>query len=119
MRSRGAITFYGLSGDDLSQVVRPRTSPLLREVRPVDGVKHVWCTFSHDQIDLNFRNPEVLKRMVEVIRHYLDQRRAHLPPRRGRFSLEGTGHEQPESAETHEIVRLLRTLVEHSPVLTR
>jgi sucrose phosphorylase len=78
--------------------VRPRTSPLLREVETSEGVRHVWCTFSHDQIDLNFRNPEVLKRMVEIVRHYLDQRRAHLPPRRGCVSVEGTGHDQPQSA---------------------
>ena len=59
--------------DDLSQVVRPRTSSLLREVETVDGTRHVWCTFSHDQVDLNFANPEVLKRMLEVVRHYLDR----------------------------------------------
>ncbi|MDP5071422.1 MAG: alpha-amylase family glycosyl hydrolase, partial [Congregibacter sp.] len=58
--------------DDLSLVVRPRTSPLLREVQAIDGRRLVWCTFSHDQVDLNFRNPEVLKRMAEILRHYLD-----------------------------------------------
>ncbi|MEM6605418.1 MAG: alpha-amylase family glycosyl hydrolase, partial [Pseudomonadota bacterium] len=38
--------------DDLSLVVRPRTSPLLREVQTERGTQHVWCTFSHDQLDL-------------------------------------------------------------------
>ncbi|MEC9102372.1 MAG: alpha-amylase family glycosyl hydrolase, partial [Pseudomonadota bacterium] len=35
--------------DDLSDVVRPRTQPLLREVETSRGIRHVWCTFSHDQ----------------------------------------------------------------------
>ncbi len=40
--------------DDLSQVVRPRTSPLLKQVNTSRGKKYIWCTFSFDQIDLNF-----------------------------------------------------------------
>ena len=58
--------------DDLSAVVRPRTNALLREVETVRGSQFVWCTFSHDQVDLNFRNPEVLKQFVSIIRQYLD-----------------------------------------------
>ena len=58
--------------DDLSTVVRPRTNPLLRKVQTSSGVKYVWCTFSHDQVDLNFANPEVLKQFVIIIKQYLD-----------------------------------------------
>ena len=46
--------------DDLTEVVRPRTNSLLREVETASGTKHVWCTFSHDQVDLNFTNIDVL-----------------------------------------------------------
>ena len=53
--------FTALPDDDLSEVVRPRTSPLLKEVETATGKKFVWCTFSHDQVDFDFRNPEVLK----------------------------------------------------------
>ena len=46
-------------GEDTSMVVRPRALPLLQRV-DVDGVtKHLWTTFSADQIDLNYTNPEV------------------------------------------------------------
>jgi sucrose phosphorylase len=58
--------------DDLSNVVRPRTSPLLNTVTTPSGEKHVWCTFSHDQVDFDFGNPEVLKEFISIIRHYLD-----------------------------------------------
>ena len=60
------------AGEDLSSVVRPRASPLLRPTETDNGVKHVWCTFSHDQVDLNFANPQVLLEFLKVIRCYLE-----------------------------------------------
>ena len=54
--------------DDLSKVVRPRTSPLLKETKTEHGNEHVWCTFSHDQVDFDFRNPNVLLSFVCNIR---------------------------------------------------
>ncbi|MGB1062517.1 MAG: alpha-amylase family glycosyl hydrolase, partial [Ketobacter sp.] len=57
---------------DVSAVVRPRTSPLLNPVQTEDGERYVWCTFSEDQVDLNFKNPKVLLEFVNIIRHYLE-----------------------------------------------
>jgi sucrose phosphorylase len=102
--------------DDLSLVVRPRTSPLLCEVESVDGRRHVWCTFSHDQVDLNFRNPEVLKRMVEIIRHYLDNGVRIFRLDAVAFLWKEPGTSCLNLRKTHEIVRLLRTLIEHARV---
>ena len=59
--------------DDLSMVTRPRVSPLLRETETAKGTKHVWCTFSHDQVDFDFRNPNVLLAFVDIIRLYIDK----------------------------------------------
>ena len=59
--------------DDLSMVTRPRVSPLLRETQTATGTQYVWCTFSHDQVDFDFRNPKVLLAFVEIIRQYLDK----------------------------------------------
>ena len=39
-----------------AQIVRPRTSELFQKISTDSGLKSVWCTFSHDQIDLNFKN---------------------------------------------------------------
>jgi sucrose phosphorylase len=58
--------------DDLDMVVRPRTTPLLQPIETSNGLRHVWCTFSHDQIDLDFRNPEVLLEFLRIIRLHLD-----------------------------------------------
>ena len=53
--------FHELTGvPDLTQVLRPRNSPLHTEIHTRRGVKKVWTTFSDDQVDLNFSNPQVL-----------------------------------------------------------
>ncbi len=99
--------------DDLSEVVRPRTNPLLNEVETVGGTKHVWCTFSHDQVDLNFANPEVLLEFVKIVRFYLDRgvRIFRLDAVAFLWKIVGTSCLNLE--QTHEVVRLLRTLIEH------
>ena len=98
--------------EDLSMVVRPRTSPLLMETQTLDGVRHVWCTFSHDQVDLNFRNPLVFLEMVQIVRRYLEQGVRI-------FRLDAVAFLWKEPAtdclhlpQTHEFVRLFRTLIE-------
>ena len=98
---------------DVSHVVRPRTSPILREVQTLNGICHVWCTFSHDQPDLDFRNPDVLLEMVRIIRHYLDMgvRIFRLDAVAFLWKEEGTSCLNLD--QTHEIVRLIRTLVEY------
>ena len=106
--------FTASPDDDLSAVVRPRTSPLLREVETSDGPQHVWCTFSHDQVDLNFRNPEVLTRMVETVRHYLDNGVRIFRLDAVAFLWKEPGTTCLNLLQTHEVVRLLRTLVEHA-----
>ncbi len=58
-------------GADLSQVVRPRALPLLTPVETPEGLRHVWTTFSTDQIDLNYANPQVLLEMTDVLLHYV------------------------------------------------
>ena len=102
--------------EDLSMVVRPRTSPLLREVETFDGKRHVWCTFSHDQVDLNFANPKVLYKIVEVIKFYLDRGVRTFRLDAVAFVWKEVGHPSINHPKTHEIVRLIRTLIElHTP----
>ena len=45
---------------DTKNVIRPRTLPLLTEFETAKGKQRLWTTFSADQIDLNYRNPELL-----------------------------------------------------------
>lgn len=58
---------------DLSAVVRPRTLPVLSPFETPTGTKYVWTTFSADQIDLNFANPDVLLEIVRVLLFYVER----------------------------------------------
>lgn len=100
--------------DDLSQVVRPRTSPLLRETETAEGTKHVWCTFSHDQVDLDFRNPNVLIAFVSIIRQYLNSGVKVFRLDAVAFLWKIVGGPSINLPYTHEVIRLLRTLIEHT-----
>ncbi|MDP2697640.1 alpha-amylase family glycosyl hydrolase [Thalassospira sp.] len=57
--------------DDLSMVVRPRSHDLLCEVPTSQGTRHVWCTFSYDQIDLDYGNPDVFFEILKIVLDYL------------------------------------------------
>jgi len=57
--------------DYLRLILRPRTSDLLTPFRTINGMRYVWTTFSPDQVDLNFRNPRVLMRVVEILLSYV------------------------------------------------
>jgi sucrose phosphorylase len=72
--------FITISGDpDLSQVVRPRALPLLTRFETPSGPKRVWTTFSADQIDLDYHNPDVLLEILEVLLFYISQGRIFAP----------------------------------------
>lgn len=99
--------------DDLSAVVRPRTSPLLRPTETSRGLRYVWCTFSHDQVDLNFANPEVLLEFIGILKHYLDRGVRIFRLDAVAFLWKEVGSSSLNLPQTHELVRLLRTVTEH------
>ncbi|CAI8170452.1 MAG: Sucrose phosphorylase [Cellvibrionales bacterium UBA7375] len=114
-RDPGRNFFFTASPeDDLSAVVRPRTNDLLREVETAEGTQHVWCTFSHDQVDLNFKNPEVLKQFVSIIRQYLDHGVRIFRLDAVAFLWKEIGTNCLNLEQTHEVVRLLRSLIEQA-----
>jgi len=100
--------------EQLAQVVRPRTSDLLRPTMTEHGEKHVWCTFSHDQVDFDFTNPEVLIQFVKIFRHYLDQGVSLFRLDAVAFLWKSVGTNCINLSQTHEVIRLLRTLIEHA-----
>ncbi|MGJ8692105.1 MAG: sugar phosphorylase [Thalassotalea sp.] len=106
--------FTGQPSDDLSDVVRPRTSPLLRATETAKGTQHVWCTFSHDQVDFDFTNPQVLLEFVKIIRQYLDAGVNVFRLDAVAFLWKIVGSPSINLPQTHEVVRLLRTLIEHA-----
>jgi len=74
LRGEEPYVGYFITADpaaDLSRVVRPRTLPLLTPVETSQGVKHVWTTFSPDQIDINYENPALLLEVLDVLLFYI------------------------------------------------
>lgn len=99
---------------NVAQVVRPRTTPLLQEVETAKGKQYVWCTFSHEQIDFNFENSKVLIEFVKIIRFYLNKGAKIFRLDAVAFLWKKLGTNCLNLPETHEVVRLLRTLIEHA-----
>ena len=99
--------------DDLTQVVRPRTSPLLRKTETNKGARYLWCTFSHDQVDLDFKNTEVLLEFVRIIRFYIEKGVNIFRFDAIAFLWKEPGTRCINLPQTHELIRLLRTLIEY------
>ncbi|MFK7853937.1 MAG: sugar phosphorylase [Granulosicoccus sp.] len=100
--------------DDLSDVVRPRTTPLLQEVETTKGARHVWCTFSHDQIDLNFKNPEVLLEFLRIIRLHVDNGVQIIRLDAVAFLWKEVGSPSIHLPQTHAIIQLMRLLSDYA-----
>ncbi|MFL1455466.1 alpha-amylase family glycosyl hydrolase [Marinobacter sp. GN3S48] len=105
--------FEASLSDDLSAVVRPRTSPLLNPVMTEDGERYVWCTFSEDQVDLNFANPRVLSEFVSIIRKYLERGVIMFRLDAVAFLWKEPGTPSIHLQQTHELIKILRLLIEH------
>jgi glycosidase len=98
---------------DLASVTRPRTTPLLTPTPgAVEDRRWVWTTFSADQVDLNYANPEVLLAVTEVLLGYVARGARLLRLDAVAFLWKRVGTSCLHLPETHEIVRLWRTVME-------
>jgi len=98
---------------DMPKVFRPRETPLFTKFETARGEKYVWTTFSADQVDLNFKNPEVLLKIIDVLLFYLSQGIEII-----RLDAIGYAWKEPHTscvnlAKTHQIVKLLRRILEY------
>ncbi|MEJ2455256.1 MAG: alpha-amylase family glycosyl hydrolase [Candidatus Thiodiazotropha sp.] len=98
--------------ENLSMVVRPRSSPLLSRVRTPRGMLHVWATFSNDQIDLNYANPDVLLEFIDVLLEYIRRGARAVRLDAVAFLWKQIGTPCIHLPQTHEVIKLFRTLVE-------
>lgn len=98
--------------EDLSEVVRPRTSELLVEVETDAGPKYLWCTFGPDQIDVDWAEPEVLLEMLRALGRMLSAGIRWVRLDAVAYTQKVVGTKCVHLEETHELVRLLRDLLE-------
>lgn len=98
---------------DLSAVTRPRALPLLTPFTLHDGsVRHLWTTFSDDQIDLNFASPQVLIAMVDVLLHYLVEGASYVRLDAVGFMWKIPGTSCIHLEQTHCLIQLFRAITE-------
>lgn len=97
---------------DLSSVVRPRTQPLLTEVKTKTGRRHVWTTFSEDQVDLNFANPDVLFEFLDILMQYIAHGARAIRLDAIAYLWKRIGTPCIHLKQTHEVVKLLRDFLE-------
>lgn len=97
---------------DCSKVVRPRDHDLLTEIELQNKKKFLWCTFSHDQIDLNFKNPDVLLEFIKLILKLSSYGIKIFRLDAVAFIWKQPGTTCLNLSQTHEIIKLLRDIVD-------
>jgi glycosidase len=105
--------FINVEGNpDLSQVVRPRTLPLLTTFETASGPKHVWTTFSPDQIDLNVKNPEALLALFDILLFYVERGARFIRLDAIAYLWKEIGTSCVHLPQTHRVVQLMRTVLD-------
>jgi len=97
---------------DLSAVVRPRSSPLLTTFQTRSGERKVWTTFSADQVDLDWKTPDLLFEFLDIIMFYLSKGCRILRLDAVAFLWKKIGTSCLHLPETHEMIKLIRNLLE-------
>ncbi|MGA1845531.1 alpha-amylase family glycosyl hydrolase [Deferribacter abyssi] len=100
-----------ISEDHLKLILRPRTTPLFTEFNTINGKKLVWTTFSSDQIDLNYRNPKVLAKMIDILLYYVRRGADIIRLDAVTYLWEELGTECAHLKQTHETIKLFRDIL--------
>ena len=97
---------------DLTAVVRPRTTPVLTEFDDDEGrIRHVWTTFSVDQVDLNYANYKVLIKLLDVLLFYVEKGASLLRLDAIAFIWKEIGTSCVHLPQTHELIQLMREVI--------
>jgi len=104
--------FHNIPADtDLTQVVRPRTHPLLTPFDRNGEQVNIWTTFSEDQIDLNFSDSELFLKMVDILLFYLSQGASLLRLDAIAFLWKEIGTDCLHHEKTHLYVKLFKDIL--------
>ena len=97
---------------DLSDVVRPRATPLLHEFEDAQGrLRYIWTTFSRDQVDLNYANYKVLLAVLDALFFYIEKGATLLRLDAIAFVWKVIGTTCVHLPQTHELIQLMREVL--------
>lgn len=97
---------------DVRDVVRPRTTPLLTPFETRAGRRWVWTTFGPDQVDLDYRAPDLLLEIVDVLLGYVGHGAEILRMDAVTFLWKELGTSCAHHPKTHALMRLMRAVLE-------
>ncbi|WP_420643126.1 alpha-amylase family glycosyl hydrolase [Candidatus Leptofilum sp.] len=97
---------------DLSAVFRPRALPLLTPFQTQSGTRHLWTTFSDDQIDLNYANPNVLLAVLDALLFYVAQGATTIRLDAIGFMWKEIGTRSLNLPQTHRLIQLMRAVLD-------
>ena len=95
---------------DISRVFRPRALPLLTRFDTNRGDLDLWTTFSTDQIDLNYRDPDVLLYIIDVLLYYVLHGASIIRLDAIAFMWKESGTECLHLPQTHAAIKLFRNV---------
>lgn len=105
--------FLTVEGEpDLSRVVRPRALPLLTEYPTASGPRRVWTTFSADQADLDYHNPEVLLEVIDILLMYAQHGAQFIRLDAIAYLWKEIGTSCIHLPQTHTVIQLLRAVLD-------
>lgn len=97
---------------DYSKVTRPRALPLLTKFSAAKGEKHIWTTFSEDQVDLNYANEKVLLEIINLLLFYVSKGASLLRLDAIGYMWKRLGTTCIHLDEVHKIIQLMREIFE-------
>ena len=96
---------------DSSHVVRPRALPLFHNYEDsARGTHRIWTTFSEDQIDLNFKSPELLMELIDILLFYIEKGARIIRLDAIAFCWKESGSNCLHLPQAHLIVKLFRKI---------
>lgn len=97
---------------DLSLVVRPRALPLLTIFNTPSGDKQLWTTFSEDQIDLNYKSPELLLEILNILLMYVEHGATFIRLDAIAYLWKEIGTPSIHLSQTHAVIQFMRAVLD-------
>ncbi|MCP4131621.1 MAG: sugar phosphorylase [bacterium] len=100
-----------LTSEERDLIFRPRTTDILSKFATLNGARYVWSTFSRDQVDLNYKNPNVFLRVIEILLLYVRHGADIIRLDAVTYLWAEAGTRCIHLDQTHEIVKLFRDIL--------
>ncbi len=99
------------SNFDIRAVTRPRSTPLFHSFETKSGSKQIWTTFSRDQVDLNFKNSDVVFACIDVLLFYAQQGASIIRLDAIGYIWKETGTSCLNLSQAHLLVKIFRSVL--------